>query len=506
MTALLLLALAGAPAHAADWPFWGRTPSRNMVASEKVVPISFDPGKFVPGTETVDMATTKGVKWVAKLGSQTYGNPTVSDGRVFVGTNNALARRAGFTGDYSVALALSEADGSVLWQMTVPKLGSGKVNDWDWLGLTSSLAIVDDIAYVVTSRGEIAALDVNGLRNGNQGYQDESAYMSKGGLPAPELLPDVDADILWLFDMPEELGVFTHNASSNSTLIVGDRLYVATSNGVDWSHIDIPSPFAPALIALDRHTGALIGEEAVGISERLLHANWSSPLYVPKKGKSPATLVFGAGDAFMYGFDPVPGVDATGLHVLNERWRMDCNPPTYWKDEAGNPRKYTSYDGPSETIATPVFADGMVFFAIGQDPEHGPGVGRLQAVVPWAKGETKPVWTFDGIGRSISTVAVSDGLVYAADYEGRVYCVDEKTGVLQWKVDTKAHIWGSPMVAGDYVMIGDEDGVFHVLSTGRTLNEVAAISLSAPIYSTPVLANGVLYVATQTHLYAIDGK
>jgi outer membrane protein assembly factor BamB len=185
---------------------------------------------------------------------------------------------------------------------------------------------------------------------------------------------------------------------------------------------------------------------------------------------------------------------------------MDCNPAHYWKDEAGNPRKYTSYDGPSETIATPVFADGMVFFAIGQDPEHGPGVGRLQAVVPWATGETKPVWTFDGIGRTISTVAVAGGLVYAADYEGRVYCVDEKTGALQWKYDTKAHIWGSLLVAGDYVMIGDEDGVFHILGTGRELVQVAAISLPAPIYSTPILANGVLYVATQTHLYAIDGK
>ena len=51
-----------------------------MVSEEKNLPDSFDVGKFKGNTEEIDMATTKNVKWVAKLGSQTYGNPTVSGG------------------------------------------------------------------------------------------------------------------------------------------------------------------------------------------------------------------------------------------------------------------------------------------------------------------------------------------------------------------------------------------------------------------------------------------
>ena len=37
---------------------------------------------------TWDVKTKKNVKWVAALGSQSYGNPVVAGGKIFVGTNN----------------------------------------------------------------------------------------------------------------------------------------------------------------------------------------------------------------------------------------------------------------------------------------------------------------------------------------------------------------------------------------------------------------------------------
>src|SRR2546430_11679350 len=79
-------------ARAADNPMWGHDPSRNMVSPETGLPDSFDPGKFKSGTEEVDMATTKNIKWVAKLGSQSYGNLTIAKGKIFIGTNNESAR------------------------------------------------------------------------------------------------------------------------------------------------------------------------------------------------------------------------------------------------------------------------------------------------------------------------------------------------------------------------------------------------------------------------------
>lgn len=509
---LTLLAVLPAQALAGDWTAWGRTGERNMVADERKAPKTFGPGEFVDGTETVDMDTTDGVRWVAKLGSQTYGNPTVADGMVFVGTNNAMEFRKGLAGDKSIVLALDEATGERKWQLTVPKLGAGKVNDWEYLGICSSPTVVGDVVYVVTNRGEAMALDVKGLSDGNDGpFQSEGDYMTGPGVPAVELDPSIDADILWAYDMPNELGVFPHNVTSSSVLVVGDKLYVTTSNGVDWSHLDLPSPFSPSLIVLDRHTGELIGEEISGISEDTMHANWSSPTFAPGQGDTPDQVVFGAGDGKLYGFDVDP-VDDDGLPVLHERWSFDGNDPAYrWKDgeEGGEEIKYATYDGPSEYIASPVHVDGVVYAGIGQDPEHGPGVGRLSAVRVDGEGDvtdTHAVWTYDDLTRTISTVAVSRRIVFAADYDGRLHAVDARTGEPLWVYETGAHIWGSPMVAGNKVYLGDEDGVLHVLKAGRKLKVFDTIQMSAPIYSTPILANGVLYIATQTHLFAVDGQ
>ena len=75
---------------AADWPSWGKDQSRNMVSSETGLTFEFVPGEF-NDDESVDLSTTENIKWVAKLGSQAYGNVTIGEGKVMVGTNNESA-------------------------------------------------------------------------------------------------------------------------------------------------------------------------------------------------------------------------------------------------------------------------------------------------------------------------------------------------------------------------------------------------------------------------------
>jgi hypothetical protein len=238
--ALLGGALVTFTASAQDWPQWGgNDPGRNMFSPGKGFPSAIQPGKFKPNSEEIDLATTKNVKWIAKLGSQSYGNPVVTKGVVLVGTNNASPRDPRFKDDKSVLYALRESDGSLLWQLTVPKLASGKVNDWEYLGLLSSPCVEGDRVYVVTSRCEVLCLDLHGQANGNQGpFMDEGQYMTGPGKPKVEVLP-TDADILWKYDMMDELGVFPHNASNCSVIIDGDSIFVCTSNGQDWTHVNI---------------------------------------------------------------------------------------------------------------------------------------------------------------------------------------------------------------------------------------------------------------------------
>ncbi|HMY73494.1 MAG TPA: serine/threonine protein kinase, partial [Blastocatellia bacterium] len=132
--ALLGLALSRFDAHSiaasdpsnGDWPMWGGTPDRNMVSSMKGLPTTWD------------VAKKTNVKWVAAIGSQSYGNPTVAGGQVYVGTNNEALRDPKQGGDRGVLMAFDEKTGEFLWQHTNEKLTAGRVNDWPFQGVCSS--------------------------------------------------------------------------------------------------------------------------------------------------------------------------------------------------------------------------------------------------------------------------------------------------------------------------------------------------------------------------------
>ena len=239
------------------------------------------------------------------------------------------------------------------------------------------------------------------ISDGNDGFKDEASYMAGPG--KPPITPGVtDADILWVFDMREELGVFPHNIASSSVVVAGDYVYATTSNGQDWSHLNIPSPMAPCLVVLDKNTGEYAGEESSGISRNLMHCNWSSPGYGEINGNG--MVFFGAGDGVCYAFNPKPVPDGD-LAILEEVWKFDCVPDKY-KMENGEPIKYPAAEGPSELISTPVFYKNRVYIAIGQDPEHGEGVGNLICIDASKKGDiTKDgaIWSYDKINRTIST-------------------------------------------------------------------------------------------------------
>lgn len=481
-----------------DWPQWGRDHTRNMVSPETGLPKEFNAGRFVGNTEEIDMAATENVKWIAKLGSQTYGNPTVANGRVYVGTNNDSPRDPRFKGDRSVVYCLDEKTGDLIWQWNIPKLGTGKVSDWEFLGICSSPAVEGDRVYLATNRCEVACLDVNGMADGNDGpYQDEGLYMAW-----PETTPmevaETDADVIWITNMIDELGVFPHNITSCSVLVTEDKIWTSTSNGVDYGHVETPAPNAPSLISLDKKTGEVLGEEASGLSRRIFHSNWSSPAYLMTEERN--LVVFGGPDGVLYTFETEAVEDEDGFKILQLAWQFDCNPPHY-RVKDGKELKYATPKGPSEVLATPVVYDGHIYAVIGQDPEHGEGIGNMVCLDP----QGKQVWNYDKIRRSMSTLSIVDDMVFAADYSGFLYCIDAKTGEEYWVHDTSAHIWGSTLVVDGRVYVGTEDGFLVSLPATKEYSEdnLIEIDMMTPIYSSPIAANGTLLIATFTHLYAV---
>ena len=118
---------------------WGGTPFRNNVPVADNIPIEWQPGDFDRKTGAWKKDEAKNVKWVSTLGSQTYGNPVIANGKVFVGSNNSggYLKRYPSDVDLGVLLAFNEADGKFLWQHCNEKLPTGRVHDWPDQGICS---------------------------------------------------------------------------------------------------------------------------------------------------------------------------------------------------------------------------------------------------------------------------------------------------------------------------------------------------------------------------------
>ena len=261
-------------------------------------------------------------------------------------------------------------------------------------------------------------------------------------------------------------------------------------------------------------------------------------------------MIFAGGDGWVYSFKADKGNDGDG----NLLWKFDANPKDSKWELLGSGTR-------NNIIATPVVYDGKVYVAVGQDPEHGEGIGHLWCLDPNKRGDVSPqlvvsvkdrskiiphrrlqavepengevaidnknsaaIWHYhvvdvnkDGeidfeeeMHRSCGTVAIKDDLLYIADFSGLFHCLDAQTGKRHWVYDMLAAAWGSPLIVNDHVYIGDEDGDVCVFNLTKEQHDpIAEINMANSVYSTPIVANGVLYIANRTHLFAIesaDGK
>jgi outer membrane protein assembly factor BamB len=194
---------------------------------------------------------------------------------------------------------------------------------------------------------------------------------------------------------------------------------------------------------------------------------------------------------------------------LTTVWKYDANPPEYQVPRMASRSGIRRRMAPARSIRRRTFYKDRVYVAIGQDPEHGEGVGHLVCVDARQKGDvtqTATIWEYKGIHRSISTVSIDPetDLLFVGDFSGFVHCLDAETGELYWTHDMKAHMWGSTLVADGKVYVGDEDGDFVILAASREKQVLSEAYLNAPVYGTPVVANGVLYLQSNSHLFAFE--
>ena len=481
--------------YADDQPQWGQRYSRNMVSDETGLPESFDP------------ATGKNIKWIANLGTETYSTPVVSGGRVLIGTNNDIPREPRHKGDRGILLCLDEKDGSLCWQLVVPKFIPSLYRDWPRSGICSPATVEGNKVYIVSNRGEVICLDLKGLANGNDGpYKDEARHMTPQKAEPIELAK-TDADIIWLFDMQNSAGVHQHDAAHSSILLYGRYLYVNTSNGLNNKHSYIPAPDSPSLIVLDKTTGRLVAQDDEHIGPRIFHCTWSSPALGKVNGRS--LVFFCGGDGICYTFDAFSS--ASGIQQVKKIkniWKYDCDPSS----PKENVHEYirNRNKSPSNIKSMPVFHESRLYITHGGDIWWGKNQSWLKCVDAAATSNfanSRELWSYELNSHCCSTPSVYNGLVFVADManrKGYIHCVDAKTGKAYWTHDTGEQIWASTLVADGKVYIGTRRGNFWVLAADRNKKVISTIKLDSEINASPIAANGVLYIATMKKLYAVE--
>lgn len=488
---LLLTALAVGRLPAADQPQWGERHTRNMVSAETNLPDTFDP------------ATGRHVKWIAELGTETHSTPVIAGGRVLVGTNNGRPRDPRHADDRSVLMCFDERDGRFLWQLIVPKLTNSIYWDWPKAGICSPPTVEGRRVYVVSNRGEVLCLDLDGLANGNDGpFLEEARHATPAGEEPLSLLP-TSADILWRFDLIAECGVRQHDQAHASILLDGDFLYVNTSNGLDDGHTYIPAPEAPSLIVLEKSTGRLVATDGERMGPNTFHSTWSSPGLIEVGGER--RVIFCGGDGVVYGFEPLRRAPPPGeVAKLRRVWRFDFDP--------GAPRENVQQYirnrevSPSDIKGLPVFQAGRLYLAGGGDLWWGKREAWLKCVDPTGTGDvtaTAERWAYPLQRHVMATPAVRNGLAFIGDTGRRLHCVDAATGAARWTHDVKHEVWAAPLVADGKVFFVTRGGDLLVFAAAPDKKLLAEIRLDGPLSATPVAANGTLYFATQKRLYAV---
>lgn len=386
---------------------------------------------------------SENVVWRRELPGQGGATPAVWKDRIFV---------TSASGDDLVLLCIQAEDGRVLWSR---KVTDGNQDARAGEGNSASPSPVTDgqHVWVFFSTGILAAYDFDG-------------------------------QLVWKLDCGQRFGELDIQFGLTSTPVLdGDALYLQLIHGPMVRGNDQRTG---KVIKLDKLTGETIWEhDRITDAEFECKHSYASPLLF--EDSSQRYLI-------------VHGADCTTAHSLEtgeELWRLSgLNGPTQL-----NPKPH---DATFRFVASPAFGEGFLVVptakagptvAVKLSSDLSGDVNRSQNGVAWRIDQTPDV----------SIPLVLDGLVYLLHKDGKLQCVDLKTGqeVYFERTHTVQHRT-SPVYADGNIYFCGKDGVCTVVKAGRDFQIKASNSMGGePITASPVISQGTLYIRTYDALYAI---
>jgi outer membrane protein assembly factor BamB len=228
---------------------------------------------------------------------------------------------------------------------------------------------------------------------------------------------------------------------------------------------DEESGTASFMVAIDKKTG-----KEVWRTPRKVQVSWSTPLLVQTSKRAE---VIAAGTEFIIAYDPATG---------KELWR----------------RKGLE----SNAVPSPVANNDFVYVVSGYPTKLAlaialGGNGDLAEQVAWKYSK--------GTAYVPSPILYGEYLYLTSD-RGVLTCLDPKTGEVKYeggRVPVPASFTASPVAFDGKILLTSEDGDTFVVKAGPQHAILATNSVGEPVYASPAIADGNIFIRGERNLYCI---
>ena len=267
---------------------------------------------------------------------------------------------------------------------------------------------------------------------------------------------DFDGKLKWKADLGK-LG--TQGMGTGTSPVVYDNLVIM--------QCDEENGDRSFIAALDKRTG-----KEVWRVPRKVQVSWSTPVLV-KTAKR--TELVTSGTEAVIAYDPATG---------KELWRAK--------------------GVESNAIPSPVFTNEMVYVSAGFPAKiaYGIRVGASGDVT----GTPNIAWKYEkGTAYVPSPILYGDYLYLMTD-KGILTCLDAKTGKLVYeggRVPIPSSFTASPIAFDGKILLTSEDGDTYVVKAGPEHSVIRTNSVGEPVYASPAVADGKIFIRGEKHLYAI---
>jgi len=154
------------------------------------------------------------------------------------------------------------------------------------------------------------------------------------------------------------------------------------------------------------------------------------------------------------------------------------------------------YDEKLDAISSPVSAGGSVFAA-----------GPLRAVEPGALDQPAKVrWKSPKLPVATASPLVYRGRVYGVNSAGVLACGNADDGSFLWKERLEGPFSASPVACAGKIYYVNETGLTTVVDTEGADRIIATNNLDEPMLASPAIADGVLLLRSDQHLFCIGSQ